>query len=292
MTFKELMGLRFLRVDEPGAEGGGGGGGEPSPPADEQKPVSAREKIMEKFESPESTPQPEAPPKKEEAPPAKPDSEPPKPPEEPLEKRFKDTQTAFHKSQEQLRVVGEARESLQKKIDLVSKYVDWDKLTEHEKTAELEKANQPVTHAELAEMERQKSEKEERERTDKAVSEATEAEQKFLVSFRTKHPHVVPYIESGAARGVALAIATADPNLNLEEIGEKVATHFKTLEEGIRKRVADELNTRKESLDGAGPPKSSGTMPDEGGGDRPADYTTGGEISERKARLTRQRTLI
>ena len=259
--FKNLMGLRFLRVEEPGAEGGGGGGGE-TPPADEQRPVSARERVMEKFEPPDSTTPPKVddPPKKEEAPPAKPDSEPPKPPEDPLEKRFKDTQAAFHKTTEDLAREREARESLQKKIDLVSKYVDWDKLTEHEKQAELEKANQPVTHAELAEMERQKAEKDERERLAASAADREKADAEYRDAYRKKHPHVIPYLADGSARGVALAIAQAEPNLSVEEVGEKVAEHFRTFEENIRKRIAEDLNTRKESLDGAGPPKSSGTI--------------------------------
>jgi phosphoglycolate phosphatase-like HAD superfamily hydrolase len=294
--FHQLFRPQFPRLDEPGTEGGGGGGGaEITPVVDEQRPVSAREKIMEKFEAPDSASEPkeEVPPKKDEAPPAKPDSAASAPlTEDEAIKRWKDTQASYTKNQQVLAEERQKRESLQKQIDMVSKYVDMDKVVEHDKQAELEKGGQPVTHAELAEMERQKSEKEEAARleADKTVRE--QADNEYRDAYRKKHPHVLPYLADGSARGVALAIAQADPTLTVEEVGERVATHFRTYEDTIRKRIANELNTRKESLDGAGAPSPRGSMPEEGGGETPADYSASGELAERKARLSRQRTLI
>lgn len=291
--------LRFHQA-EPGAEGGSGGGGSKPAPESGLPPLpsaSSREKI---YDLADAAPAPDSPtdagePAKKEAPPAgKPDSAAPEGGKEAAkkgeegkpvdpEKRMKDTQAAYHKSREELASEKAKNEELSKKVALYEKYVDPEKLAEHDKAQEEAELDKPLTKRELRD-------KEEAEKKAKSQAEEAERIQKFTDQFVKDNPHVAPYLESGEAKGVyekaAMKIWDENPSISqvdlMEAAGKVVAEHFRKTDEAKRAQVAQELTTRRESLSqGRTPP--SGGQPGSGSDDADPGDDPGAEIARRHA---------
>ena len=300
----------LLTLAEPGSEGGTGGGGPSAAPVSGLPPLpsaSSRERI---YDASDAKAAPETPPAgagETETPPAK-DSE--KPPADKgkgkeadaegtkadPEKRIKDTQAAYHKTREDLAAEKKAREESDRKLALAAKYVDFDKLAEHDKTQTEAELDTPVTKRELKVKEDAEAKAKadaDRLRIDAAEKEATDA---FVAKFVKDHPHVKVHLDSGAAKGVweveATRIWNESPDLSKAELMEKaalaVSDHFRKQDEANRKQIAKELTTRRESLDQGRTPLSGGQP---GGGSEEEDVTDNPQAEFARRNAVRSRTL-
>jgi len=292
-----------FHLAEPGAEGGSGGGGDHTPaPASGLPPLpsaSSRERIYDASDAASASEKPsaEGEPAPKETPPAK-DSASSKDGKEPAkegaegkvtpdpEKRIKDTQAAFHKTREELAAERKEKADLKAKLELAAKYVDFDKLAEHDKTQSETDLDQPLTKRDL----KAKEDAEAKEKADRAATSEKESMDRFVEKFVTDNPHVKPYIDNGEAKGVYELAATRiwndNPEISKTELMEKaakeVADHFRKSDEAKRKEVARELTTRRESLDqGRTPP--SGGQPGGGGDEGDETDSPSAEIARRHA---------
>lgn len=301
----------LLTQAEPGSEGGGGGGGET--PASGLPPLpstSARERIYDNADAspnsgsdgveaptatPEATPKPPADLQsagpdsakaKDSAPaPAKGDT-----PDPVSEKRVKDAQAAFTKGQQDLAAERKARKEAEAKIAKVSKYVDMEKLDEHDKTESEKELDQPVTKRDLEAL---KAASPAPADTPSGSTLDPETRQKFLDDYYTKNAHVKSYADSGEAYGVFLKAAERlGPEIaglseldQLAKIGEAVSDHFRTVDSEREKKIAERLNTKRSNISAGGGLDSSGapgTGEAEDVGDDPA-----AEVAHRNAMRSR-----
>jgi hypothetical protein len=290
----------LLTLAEPGSDGGAGGGGEPPDSGVPPLPsVSARERIYDHadaspnsgIEGAEAPPAPAADPAK---PPGTPDSakageaipDPDKgkaTPDPVAEKRVKDAQAALHiQTQENARLKKEKAES-DAKLAKVGKYVDFDKLEDHDRTESEKELDQPVTKRDLEAL---KPPAPAPESTDPLTAEERLS---FLSDFYEKNPHVKPFAENKMAYGVFLAeaerlapeTAGKSPLEQLQIVGASVSAFFRNFDATKEKEIAERLNTKRAnisagSLPGSGGAPGTGEAEDEG--DDP-----GAEIAHRNA---------
>lgn len=297
---------RLLTLGDEGSDGGSGGG-DPTPPSQpdfgEAPPRNPRQAIYDKMDADsapaEGTPTKETPPPTQgAAPPAepKPDSAPTPPTAEQIEeKRIEDTQRAYHQSQEELKAEREKNAKLQAQIDLAAKYVDFDKLTEHDKREVLKRLEQPVTVKDLEDLKKDltsKSSPPETPAPDGGLPVNPEDRKAYLEKYLNENPHLIPYAKSGELGGVAVAIARANPELSVEEVGKRASQYFKDRDDQIRRKTEEDLTARKEALGGAGAPRAAQPFPETPAEEGPIDTSAAAEVSSRHERLRRQRQLI
>lgn len=214
------------------------------------------------------------------------------------EKRLRDTQAALHKAIAEGKTTSAKATELQAKLDLVTKYVDMDKLSEHDKAQAEKLMDEPVTLRQLQEtlskLQTPKEEKPSEESTPAGTSpEDLKKDQEVWVGkYLDSHPHMKPHFESRAAVGVAQKVGADHPDWTLDQIGEEVSKHFLELESGIERKVSERLTKTRESLaEGASPSAGAGTP----GGSSPEDTTPdtpGGEVARRRAVLAGQRRFL
>jgi len=298
--FKNLL----FTLAEPGSEGGSGGGGDlPVSGIPPLPSVSARERIYDNADAApnsgtEGTEAPPAPPAEPATPPASPDSAkagdaaaaPAKgkegTPETVAEKRIRDAQAALHESTQKLAKLAKEKEASDAKLAKVGKYVDLDKLEEHDKTEVEKELDQPVTKRDLVALKAPASP------VPPAESSSTldaPTKEKFLSDYYERNPHILPYAKDGQAYGVFLKeaerlgpeIAGLSELEQLTRIGDAVANHFRSADAEKERQIADRLNKKRSDISAGGLPPAGGapgTGEAEDAGDDPSV-----EISRRNA---------
>jgi hypothetical protein len=269
--------------------------------------VSARERIYDNAdaapnsgtEGVEAPPAPAADPAK---PPASPDSakagdvtpDPDKgkgTPDPVAEKRVRDAQAALHTStQENARLKREKAEA-EAKLAKVGKYVDLDKLEEHDKTEVEADLDKPVTKRDLEALKTAPPPAEQPSDSPSTLDAPTR--EKFLEDYYKNNSHVLPYAHSGEAYGVFLKeaerlgpeIAGLSELDQLAKIGDAVATHFRTKDAEREKAIAARINTKRENI-GAGTLPGTGGAPGTGEVEDPGDDPSA-EVAHRNAQRNR-----
>jgi hypothetical protein len=269
--------------------------------------VSARERIYDHAdaapnsgsEGVEAPPAPAADPAK---PPASPDSakagdatpDPDKgkgTPDPVAEKRVKDAQAALHvQTQENARLKREKAES-DAKLAKVGKYVDLEKLDEHDKTEVEADLDKPVTKRDLEALKTASPPAEQPSDSPSTLDAPTR--EKFLSDYYAANAHVIPYAQSGEAYGVFLKeaerlgpeIAGLSELDQLSKIGDAVSTHFRTKDVEREKAIAARLNTKRENI-GAGSLPGTGGAPGTGETEDPGDDPAA-EVAHRNAMRNR-----
>lgn len=238
-------------------------------------------------------------PKAEEPAPAKKeDTKPPVSPPDTTEKRLRDTQAALHKAIADGKTSSAKLTELQAKLDLVTKYVDMDKLSEHDKAQAEKLMDEPVTLRQLQEtISKLQTPHEEKptEETPSGISpeDLRKEQEKWVGNYLENHPHMKPHFEAGAAIGVAQKIGAEHPDWTLDQIGEEVSKHFLGLESGIERRVSERLTKTRESLsEGASPSAGTGTPVSSTSTEDTTQDTPGGEVARRRAVLAGQRRFL
>jgi hypothetical protein len=294
----------LFSLAEPGTEGGsGGGGGTPSAPESGLPPLSAasaREKIYDSADSRDAgadAPAEGAQAKPDATPPAK-DSAPAdgKPKDDgkgkaddAAEKRIKDTQRMAHEKAEEAAKEKKRADEAEAKLKKVGKYVDFDKLEEHDKTEEEKRLDQPLTRRDLKEL--QETQQPPAEPPTPSLS--AEDSEKFLADYYDKNKHVVPYVESGEAYGVFLKTAEKmGPEIaglseveQLTKIGEAVSEHFRQRDAGKEREIAERLNTKRTAISSGGVPPA-GMQPR---GEEPEDPGDGAHAEFERRQANRAR---
>jgi len=206
---------------------------------------------------------------------------------DPAEKRVKDAQAALHaQTQENARLKREKAES-DAKLAKVGKYVDLDKLEEHDKTETEADLDKPVTKRDLESLKTAPPPAE--QPSDSPSTLDAPAREKFLSDYYAANAHVLPYAQSGEAYGVFLKeaerlgpeIAGLSELDQLTKIGDAVATHFRTKDADREKAIAARINTKRENI-GAGSLPGTGGAPGTGDAEDPGD-DPGAEMAHRNA---------
>lgn len=283
------------KLDPAPADSGKEKAGEPEPKP-EEKAAPGEPAKKETPAPPDSEAARKAAEKGKETPPAK-KEEPPTPPAaaDTTEKRLRDTQAALHKAIAEGKSSAEKLAELQAKLDLVTKYVDMDKLTAHEKEQAEKLLDEPVTLRQLQEsLSKIKPESTPAEQPAAGASpeEIRKDQEAWVGKYLESHPHMAPHFESRAAVGVAQKIGAEHPDWTLDQIGEEVSKHFLDLESGIEKRVSERLTKTRTSLSEAGTPQAGSGTP---AGSTPEDETpdtAGAEVARRRAVLAGQRRFL
>lgn len=299
---------RLLTLEEPGSDGGAGGGGEsPATGVPPLPSVSARERIYDHADAAPNSGSPGT-----EAPPA-PAADPAKPPVSPdsakagdatpdpdkgkgtpdpvAEKRVKDAQAALHaQTQENARLKKDKAEA-DAKLAKVGKYVDLEKLEEHDRTETEADLDKPVTKRDLEALKTAPPPAEQPSDSPSTLDAPTR--EKFLSDYYEKNAHVLPYAQSGEAYGVFLKeaerlgpeIAGLSELEQLGKIGDAVSTHFRTKDAEREKAIAARINTKRENI-GAGSLPGTGGAPGTGEVEDPGDDPAA-EVAHRNAQRNR-----
>lgn len=308
----------LLSLAEPGTEGGSGGGGTSPTPETGPPPLPAgvaREKIYDHSDSPipgteappatpaatpGETPSATGKPNSADAPAATEGAEKGKPAaEDPAEKRIRDQQAAFTQSQQNLSTEKKRADALEAKLKLAEKYVDFDKLTEHDKS-EIEKAkDRPVTVRDLEALRPAAAAPAEPAPLPSTGPLLSNEEVDVLMNaFFEKNPHVAARKAASATGEGAIwgafralketmndELAPLSPKDRLIRLGDAVAQHFREEDAAKEREIAERLNTRRGAIAAGDTPGSGGqprTTPADDAGDDPAT-----EIARRNELRTR-----
>lgn len=304
-----MFGNRLLTLAEPGSDGGAGGGGEsPVTGVPPLPSVSARERIYDHADADpnsgsEGTEAPPAPAADSAKPPASlpsagpdsakagdaiPDPDKGKRTPDPVsEKRVKDAQGALTQANQVLADERRARAAAEAKLAKVGKYVDLEKLDEHDRTEMEADLDKPVTKRDLEALKTASPPAEQPSDSPSTLDAPTR--EKFLSDYYANNAHVLPYAQSGEAYGVFLKeaerlgpeIAGLSELDQLSKIGDAVATHFRTKDAEREKAIAARLNTKRENV-GAGSLPGTGGAPGTGEVEDPGDDPAA-EVAHRNA---------
>jgi hypothetical protein len=207
------------------------------------------------------------------------------------EKRVKDAQAALHtQTQENARLKREKAEA-DAKLAKVGKYVDLDKLEEHDRTETDAELDKPATRRDLEALKTAPPPAEQPSDSPSTLDAGTR--EKFLSDYYATNAHVLPYAQSGEAYGVFLKeaerlgpeIAGLSELDQLAKIGDAVSTHFRTKDAEREKAIAAKLNIKRENI-GAGSLPGSGGAPGTGEADDPGDDPAA-EVAHRNAMRNR-----